>query len=244
MGFLLKYRRFISLFFLTEEGEPVDGFSFFPTAESEKLFKRHNLIFRGRSASFDLFYGETPFLPIEQRLCFRIGIRFSESGFMQRYGLTTDTSLHSALFFGNLSSGTIQTGEESMMTTGSVAGPDDTCNLKKQSFNKIEQVEEGTTSISYVLTNSLDPGQTKTVEATLMGDEDYVVLPLNPVDQPNYFDAEGLYYLEHQGQTERIYLHDELRQKKMDGVVEIYWEASQKSVPNETGQLYKIKLKT
>lgn len=258
MGFVIKYNRFFSVM-LDELGteNPVEGFTFFPTKECSRALKNYNLVFRFRPSGFEVFYSETPIIPIESLTLFSFGFTIADAGIYKKYGLEkendSDTTVYQpALYFDNrnLDGSIITTSPASLVAEGSeinktVTAPD-TCKIYGQTF-KVYDSTAGTPPSSYELSHRFDAGLNQTIPVANIPGQDVLTTTINSVDQEeDYISESGPYLL--QADTDpppnrNIYLNDELGRRTVHGVVDIYWEVSQGTVPQDSGQAYHITFK-
>lgn len=258
MGFVIKYRRFFSVL-LNESvtGNDVEGFTFFPTEQCSRILKNYNLVFRPRPAGFEVYFSETPIISIESLIRFSFGFTIADAGIYKKYGLEkeneSDTTVYQpALYFDNRNAdGSIITiSPASLVAAGSetdktVTAPD-TCKIYRQTF-KVYDSTEGNPPSSYELSHRFDSGLTQTISVVNIPDVDVLTTTINSVDlKEDYISEPGPYLL--QADTDpppdrNVYLNDEFGSQTVHGVVDIYWEASQDTVPLESGQAYQITFK-
>lgn len=260
MGFVIKYSRFFSVTMLEEDrDEPLEGFRFFPSKECLKKLSDFKLIFRPRPYGFEVFYSETPLIPISQKIRFSFGFTLSETGFFEKYGLVktdeADTENYQpGLFFDNLnaSGAIITSASSSIVAAGS--GTDervsaaDTFKISRQTF-KVYDSAGGTAPSSYELTHMYEPSVQQTVPAAPGNGANVLVTTINSIDlEDDYLTEPGPYLLEadvNPPAPRRMYLSNELGEESVHGVVDIYWETTQNTVADpDMGQQYQITFKT
>lgn len=260
MGFIIKYNRFFSVTFGEENSdEPVEGFRVFPTHDCRQKLHNFNLVFKPRSFGFEVFYSETPLIPITERVRFTFGFEFPDAGIFQKYGLTkeneSDTTIYQpGLFFDNLQSdGTILTASPASLVA-SGAGEDqrvtaaDTYRIYRQTF-KVFDSTAGTVPVSYQLSHKYESTLQQTIPVISGSGLDIIITTINSVDlEEDYIDESGPYLLEADTDPtpphRNVYLNNELGQNSARGVIDIFWETAQNSVADpETGQQYQITFK-
>lgn len=252
MGFLIKYSRFFSVQMKNDAtGQLLQGFRFFPTDECRRQLRNYNLVFRPRAYGFDVYYSEVPLVPISKRTQFTVGFTIADPAFLKTYGLTktnpSDTTHYQpGLYFDNLDSGgSIITGSTPQgLSEAATANAADTYRIYGQTFKRFDPNNSDVPS-SYELTHKYQPALTQTVPVSAGPDADYVTTTINSIDMGvDYLAEPGPYLLEAAGPSpfdRKVYLDNELSRSGARGVVNIYWETSQQSVPNpDTGQLYQI----
>lgn len=256
MGFVIKYNRFFSVT-LGEEGagDIMEGFTFFPTRECQRMMDNHNLVFRSRSAGFEVFYSETPLIPITESVRFSFGFRIPDAGLFEKYGLVredeTDTTVYQpGLYFDNLNpDGSIISGSPASIVAsgtdpGETVSSADTYRIYRQTF-KVYDEAGGTPPSSYELSHQYNTSLTQTNPVDPDPAAGSLVTTINSIDlNGDYISESGPYLLEADVQpppNRKVYLSEELGQKGAHGVVDIYWENPQDTVPDpEKGQEYNI----
>lgn len=186
MGFIIKYNRFFSVM-INESftGNPIEGFTFSPTKECAQVLKNYNLVLRTRQSGFEVFYSETPIIPIESRVRFSFGFTLPDSGIFKKYGLVnendSDTTVYQpALYFDNLNAdGTIiDTSPASLVSEGSAP---DTCKIYGQTF-KVYDSTEGTPPSTYELSHRFDASLKQTSAVVHIPGLDFLTTTINSVD--------------------------------------------------------------
>lgn len=257
MGFIIQYKRFISVSFSGEDSaDPIGNFEFFTTSETERVLRNYNLVFRPHSSGFFLYYSASPFIAISRRVSFTFGFTFSDVGLFKAYGLTHNggedaTALEPCLFFDNLTQdGSIITSENGSLVAsgaglnGRVSSAD-TRQIYQQTFNITHSADEGTPE-NYILRHQYDSSIEQTVPAREAEAGQSITTTINSVDMgDNYISKPGPYLLqtESPASTRNIYLNNELGRRPARGVIDIHWETAQDTVADETGQQYNITFK-
>lgn len=259
MGFIIQYKRFISVSFYEEgshENEPVNGFSFFATSETQKVLRNYNLVFRPHSSGFLIYYCASPEISITERIFFTIGFTFSDTGLFEKFGLIKtdedDTTVYEpGLYFDNLmpDGSVISTDNASLVASG--AGSDervsaeDTRHIYQQTFNLTDSAKVSIPE-NYILKHQFDSSIEQTFPVVKDEDMQSITTTINSVDMgENYISKPGPYLLQttSPASTRNIYLNNELGKKSARGVIDIFWEIAQNTVADETGQQYNITFK-
>ena len=260
MGFIIKYKRFFSVSF-GEEGstDPLAGFRIYPTSECRRKLENYNLVFKQRSYGFEVFYSESPLIPIAERVRFTFGFKIPDAGIFKRYGLVKDsesdpTVYQPGLFFDNLESdGSIRMASPASIVASGAGVNErvtaaDTYRVFGQTFKVYDSTTE-TVPSSYQLSHKYEASLQETYVVTPAAASETVITTINsPEPKENYIGESGPFLLEadtHPTPPHRnIYLNNELRQKSAQGVIDIYWETDQSNnaAPN-TGQQYEITFK-
>lgn len=256
MGFVIKYNRFFSVT-LGEEGAGniMEGFTFFPTQECRRLMDNYNLVFRSRSAGFELFYSENPLIPISESVRFSFGFSIPDAALFEKYGLVredeTDTTVYQpGLYFDNLNpDGSIISGSPASIVAsgkdpGDTVSSTDTYRIHRQTF-KVYDDAGGTAPSSYELSHQYNTSLTQTNPVVSDPAGGHLVTTINSIDlEGDYISETGPYLLEADVQPppdRKVYLSEELGRKGAQGVVDIYWDTSQDTVSDpEKGQEYTI----
>jgi hypothetical protein len=257
MGFIIQYNRFFSVSMM-ENGldKPIGEFSFFAVSETLRTLRNHNLLFRPSNSGFEVYYCSTPLIPITEKVRFTIGFRYSNNSLYEKYGLTkTDSSdllvYEPALCFDNLTpDGSIIT-EQGASLAASGAEPDehvavqDTGRIYSQTFTLVQVANEAVPE-NYILKHRYQPSPEQTVPVNIADDAQTVQTIINSADRDgDYMSEPGPYTLKTSSpeSAQNIYLHNELAGRSARGVVDIYWESTQNSVAEDTGQQYYITFK-
>jgi hypothetical protein len=257
MGFIIQYKRFFSVSFYEEESnEPLNGFSFFATSETQKVLRNYNLVFRPHSSGFLVYYCASPEISITERIRFTIGFTFSDTGLFEKFGLTKtdddDTTVYEpGLCFDNLKPdrSVITTDKASLVASGE--GPDervaaeDTRHIYPQTFNLTHSTKVSIPE-NYILKHQYDSSIEQTVPVAEADDMQTITTTINSIDMgENYISKPGPYLLKttSPASTRNIYLNNELGKKSARGVIDIFWETAQNTVADETGQQYNITFK-
>lgn len=257
MGFIIQYKRFFSVTMM-EDGldKPIGNFSFFAVSETVRTLRSYNLLFRPSDSGFEVYYCTTPLLPITDKVRFTFGFRYSDSSLYEKYGLSkTDSSdpviYEPALCFDNLTSGGSIITEQGASLAASGSDPEehvaaeDTGRIYSQTFTLV-QTANHTVPENYILKPRYQPSPVQTIPVNAAEDAQTVQTIINSADwENNYMSEPGPYTLKSSSpeSTRNIYLHNELARKSALGVVDIYWETTQNSVAEDTGQQYQITFK-
>ncbi|CAN5447924.1 hypothetical protein BH23BAC3_BH23BAC3_07820 [soil metagenome] len=258
MGFLIKYNRFFNVTFAEAGSEgALQGFRFFADDETKRKLLDFKLVFRPHSSGFQVYFSESPLIPITEKTRFTFGFSFSNSGIYEKYGLTKSgeedtTVFEPGLYFDNLNSDgdVITSGIASIVAAGiglneSVTAAD-TCHIYRQTF-KVFNSAADTVPANYTLKHRFDSSLQQTIPVENTADVDTIITTINSVDLDDDFISQpGPYLLESAApsNSRKIYLNDELGQKRARGVIDIYWDKAQNSVADaKTGQQYKITFK-
>lgn len=258
MGVIIKYSRFFNVT-IREDGSDntLEGFTFFPTRKSRHKLSNYNLVFRPRPSGFEVFYSETPLIPISDKIRFSFGFSIADTGLFEKYGLTrqdeSDTTVYQpGLYFDNLNpDGSIITDSPASIVA-SGTGPDetvaaaDTYKIYRQTF-KVYDAAAGTPPSSYELSHEYATSLVQT-NPVAPGAGDYLITTINSIDlEEDYISDPGPYLLEADTDPppdRKVYLSEELGRKGAHGVIDIYWENSQDTISDpDKGQEYNITFK-
>lgn len=259
MGFIIAYNRFFKVTFSEGNSEStLDGFRFFATKESQRLFNDYKLVFRPETNGFEVYYCSSPLIPISKKICFTFGFLIPRGRFFEKYGLVNsgedDTEIYQpGLCFNNLKEdgAIIKTSPSSIVAGGSGlnerVSAADTCRIHRQTFKVFDSTKE-TVPENYILKHKYDSSIQQSIPVNQDAEIETIITTINPVDAgENYIDRPGPYLLESGTEppvTQSVYLNNELGQRSVRGVIDIYWDASQNSVADpQKGQEYKITFK-
>ncbi len=259
LGFIIKYNPFFSVtVYEKDSNNPFESFSFFPTIECRRLLNNFNLVFRPRSSGFEVFYGETPLIPITEKNRFSFGLTFSDFGLFEKYGLTktgeSDTAVYQpGFYFDNLkSNGSIVTANPASMVAAGTASnktvsAEDTYRLRRQTFHVYDAAGDSAPS-GYELSHMFNPSLTQTIPVKPNPGMAYLATTINSIDmEEDYLGQPGPYLLKANKQpppVRNLYLSDELGRGEAQGAIDIYWGKPQNNVSNPgQGQRYTITFK-
>lgn len=259
MGFIIAYNRFFKVTFSEESGlSTLKEFRFFVTKKTQRLFNNYKLVFRPESHGFEVYYRSSPLIPISEKICFTFGFSISAGRFFENYGLVNSGEGNTevcqpGLCFNNLKEdgAIIKTSPSSIVADGSGlnerVSAADTCKIHRQTFKVFNSAKE-TVPDNYKLKHKYDSSIQQTVPVVRNAGIETITTTINPVEAgENYIDRPGPYLLESGTEppvTQSVYLNNELGQKSVRGVIDIYWDASQNSVADpQKGQEYKITFK-
>jgi len=257
MGFIIQYNRFFSVTMM-ENGldNPIKDFRFFAVSDTQRTLRNYNLLFRPSNSGFEVYYCSTPLIPITGLVRFTIGFRYSNSSLNEKYGLSDTENgdalvYEPALCFDNLTSGgSILTGQgASLAASGSDPGEhvsvEDTGHIYSQTFTLVKAVDE-TVPEKYILKHRYQSGSEQIIPVNVAEGAKTVQTIINSADlDDDYISEPGPYTLKTSSpeSTRNIYLHNELAGRSARGVVDIYWETTQDTVAEDTGQQYYITFK-
>lgn len=257
MGFIIQYNRFFSVTMIDEGlDKPIGEFSFFAVSETLRTFRDHNLLFRPTNSGFEVYYCSNPLIPISEKIRFTFGFRYSNNSLYEKFGLTqADSSdplvYEPALCFDNITPGGSIITEQGASLASSGSDPDehvaveDTGRIYSQTFTLIQAANEAVPE-NYILKHRYRPLPEQTVPVNVAEGAQTVQTIINSADMgDDYIREPGPYTLKTNSpeSTRNIYLHNELAGQSARGVVDIYWETTQNSVAEDTGQQYYITFK-
>ena len=259
MGFIIKYNRFFSVTFGVEgSNEPLQGYRVFPDSDCRQVLDNYNLAFRSRTTGFEVFYSESPLIPIKDRVRFTFGFHIPDAGIFKKYGLAKEddsdaTVYQPGLFFDNLQAdGSVITSTPASITA-SGSGMDervtaaDTFRIYRQTF-KVYDSSDTPLPAHYELSHLYDSTLQQTVPVTAAPGADTVITTINSVDlEEDYIGQPGPYLLESNTGSpppKNVYLSEELGRKAAKGVIDIYWETAQNTIADpDTGLQYHVTFK-
>lgn len=255
MSMVIKYAPFFSVTMISEiNGTPISGFSFFPLMKCRHELQNFNMVFRPRPSGFDVYYCTTPLISIDSLKRFSFGFRIHDTGFLNRYGLTSEgpadpEKYQPNLYFDNLASdGSVITTSPSSLVTGGLnfATVDDTYQFYPQTFT-VKDEPGDTAPTEYTLTDLYNPATVQTVPAVQGSPDDFRYTIINSVDlKEEYLGDVGPYMLsaDTEPDMQRVYLDNELSRSRAHGVINIFWETAQNTISDPTlGLQYTITFK-
>lgn len=258
MGFLIKYSHLIHLS-MTEgdvNGSSIDGIDIFPLGACQRLLENFKMVFRKRKAGFDIYFSETPLVPINSRVRFSFGLSISDPALFTRYGLVkkddTDTKVYEpGLYFDNLKAdGSIITGSPaSLVSSGTdldqFTMASDTFKIYPLTFHTF--IKTGSTIPSqFELDHKYETSLKRTYPVVAAPGMDYIVTTINsPSEGNDYIRTSGAFTLKADTDSppnRNVYLSSEVGgPHNVQGVVDLYWDAPQNTVSDpEKGQEYHI----
>lgn len=238
MSFILQFRRLFSVFVREESsGVLLTGFSFAPSEQSRRLLAKHQLLFRARPGGCEVYYRLNPRAadPLLGRISSRVRFTFclepGEPTFFARYEPDLDAETGPQLYLDNLTAaGAIQPPTEQSLSAGTVVQRADAVKVVPQLFFAPAPVGGAGAPTRFIVRDKFNPA-TVVLEAPISAGPG-VTQTLTPIDLSGH--PPGPYTLETDaaGAAARtIYADDTLAGVKTLGLMDLYWETAQDSVP-------------
>lgn len=254
MSFTLSYNHFFTVRVLdADSGLPIEGIAFIPSEQCAINLNKHRLTFKIRTGGFDVFYQQNPealvplLAPINQRTKFSFGFVISDPNFFTKYEPDLDNPPQ--LYLDNLdSTGTILAASNAVLSENAEVELADTAKIYATTFSITTDLTQAPVPTLYDINEKHNPANTlQSVAIDNPLGLDQVVTKLNDTvaQAASFISAAGPYLLESdsgQPATRTIYLDDQLVRENITGIVDIYWENSQDTVP-PGGNNYEIRFK-
>lgn len=253
MSFTLSYIDFFNIRVLdVDSGNPIDGIHFIPSAECKMNLEKHRLLLKKRTGGLDIYYQENPeassplLAPIKKRTRFGFGLVISDPNFFSSYEPDLDDPPQ--LYFDNLDgAGAILAGAVEVLSENAQVQVVDTAKVYAKTFSVVTDLTVAPAPSSYSIKEKHGPATLQTVLIDNSSGTNKVTTKLNdPIQQAaSFVDASGPYLLESDSglpATSTIYLDDQLVRQSLTGIIDIYWETDQDTVP-PGGTSYEIRFK-
>lgn len=253
MSFTLSYIDFFNIRVLdVDSGNPIEGMQFIPSLECKVNLEKHRLLLKKRTGGLNIYYQENPeaasplLAPIKKRTKFGFGLVISDPDFFSRY--EPDLDKPSQLYFDNLDgAGTLLAGATEVLSENAQVEAVDATKMYSKTFSIATDLSLAPTPSSYSINEKHGPATLQTVLIDTSSGMNQVTTKLNdPLQQAaSFIAASGPYLLESdsgQPATQTIYLNDQLVKQNLSGIIDIYWETAQDTVP-PGGSKYEIRFK-
>ncbi|HFA49700.1 MAG TPA: hypothetical protein ENJ95_11880 [Bacteroidetes bacterium] len=227
-------------------GEELDDFLFRPTPRCRKLLADHQLLFKQRETGFDLYLKKNPNASpqllgaIASRREFSFGISLQNPAFFDTYQPGANAIGKRKMYLTNLTpSGNIQAPGNQRLMEGASVQLADLFQLKPKTYNETTDLGGAPAPAEWVVKEHFS--------GTAIGDpfpvssQSGVDMAFAKIDLSE--EANGLYDLEPNPSTiagSAVYVDDYLGGRGVIGLVNLYWESAQTSVP-AGGQAYFIR---
>jgi len=246
----------ISLTVGSKDGPPVDGIRFFPIDTCHKMLADYKLVFRNRVAGFDLYFSETPLVPINSKVRLSFGLTIADPTLFKRYGLVkkddSDPKVYEpGLYFDNLKAdgSIISSSPASLVSAGTgldqFTTASDTYKIYPLTFHTIVE-SDITIPSQFELDHKFNSSLKRTYPVIANPGMDYIVTTINsPSEGNDYISTPGAFSLKADTDpppTRNVYLSSNVGgPQNIQGVVDLYWDASQNTVSDQKkGQEYHI----
>lgn len=254
MSYTISYQRFFTVRVKEDgSGNSVRGLRFVPTSSCESLLNKYQLVFKTMDDGFDIYYksfpeASTPIpAPIENKIKFTFGIQILDPSFATKY--EPNTIEVPQYYLDNLtSSGSISTGQN--LTASTKLDTADLTYIKQRSFTQKTELPDGNEPGEWRIKEKFGTATLQTVPITVPSDPKmpYIDVRINDPDAhaAEYITDEGPYILETdkpEPSPATVYLSNEVKQHDFNGVLDMYWNSIQSSVPVDTGRAYQIIVK-
>lgn len=238
MGFVLDYQPFFKVSAVEEgSGSPLAGFSFAPTSRCVRLLRDHQLIFRNRETGFAIYFATNPRAadPLMGKITsfsqFGFALRLKDSAFFTRYAPDPAAMPAAQFYFDNLlDSGAIQPAPQQHLSAGAFVDVADVARIYPHVFFAKTDLSGGSVPTKHLVKKKFDPSVTvKEVTIDTSSGASLASTRIDLTDQ-----TEGPYLLDTDavGSTSlTIYIDNELAAQKNLGIVDIFWETPQDTVP-------------
>jgi hypothetical protein len=237
MSFILQHRPLFSVSVQdSASSDTLPAFSFAPGSRTRRLLDDHQLVFRPLDTGFAVYYRLNPQAanplmgPIRSRVRLSFLVRLTESGFFERYepSLTPDTGPQ--FYLDNLTSGgAIQPATTPELSAGSVVQKDDAMKLVPQIFTATADVSGAAPPSKFVVRDKFNPATVVLQVPITAGGSDAAQSKIDLSDEPA-----GPYLLETDAagaSRKTIYADDGVVGSQAIGLVDLYWETAQDTVP-------------
>jgi len=255
MSITLTYKRFFTVR-VKEQGsnKPIRSLRFSPTQKCQDVLSRYQLVFKQQDNGFDVYYKSYPTAstpvptPIEDKIKFTFGLKIIDPAFQTKY--EPDTVEIPQFYLDNLKTdGGISPGQN--LTASTKLDSADLAFLKQQSFSIKTALPGGANNpTEWQIKEKFGSNtlQTNTIDIPTSPAMPFVYTSINnPITQKaDYLAEEGPYIFKTNKAsppTATIYLSNEIKQKAVNGVLDIYWNSIQSNVPADTGKEYQIIIK-
>lgn len=238
MGFVLDYQPFFKVSVEEEgNGSPLQGFSFAPTSRGARLLSDHQLIFQARETGFAVYFATNPRAAdplmgkINRLSQFGFSVRLKDSTFFSRYAPNPAAMPAVQFYFDNLmDSGDIQPASRQHLSAGAFIDVEDAAGIHPHIFFAKADLSEGTSPTKHLVKEKFDPSVTvKEVTIDTSSGASLVSTRIDLSDQPS-----GPYLLDTDAVThtpQTIYLDNALAVQGNLGIIDIFWETPQDTVP-------------
>jgi hypothetical protein len=238
MGFVLDYQPFFKLVVRAEgSNNPLSGLTFAPTSHCARRLRDHQMVFRARETGFAVYFAANPQArdpllgAITDRSRFSFTLHLKDSTFFTRHAPNPATMPAPHMYFDNLeASGAIQTAGQHALSEGAFVDLNDTAHLHPHVFTVQSDLSEGSPPTRYIIQDRFAPAGT--VKEVAIGTGGGGALVATRIDLTAL--ASGPYLIESDaaGATpQTIYIDDDLAAQGALGIVDIYWETRQDTVP-------------
>jgi hypothetical protein len=238
MGFVLDYQLFFKVSVVEEgSGSPLKGFFFSPTSRCVRLLSDHQLIFRARETGFSVYFATNPRAadPLMGKITrlsqFGFAVRLKDSTFFNRYAPDPAAMPDAQFYFDNLlDSGDIQLASRQHLSAGAFINVDDAARIHPHVFFAKADLSGGTVPTKHLVKEKFDPSVTvKEVTIDTSSGASLASTRIDLSDQPS-----GPYLLDTDAVThtpQTIYLDNALAAEGNLGIIDIFWETPQDTVP-------------
>ncbi|MCG9972594.1 hypothetical protein [Christiangramia crocea] len=255
MSFSITYHRFFVVHIKEHtSNKPIRFLKFQPTETTRELLKKYQLIFRKRDDGFEIYYKTNEYAnpalenPISGRLKFSFVIRITSFSLFSEY--EPENPVAPNFYFDNLtSSGAISNASAGNLTSSSHFQKDDIVRLYPLTFSVSTPQNIPNAPTEWRLKKYFTPKDLlQTVNIDNPDSLPAISVRINdPLKNPSeYIDQNGVYTLEADSATpkpETVYLDDQLSGKSVHGILDLYWDTSQDSVPANSGKEFQINFK-
>ena len=244
MGFIRDYKVFFNVKVVDYTTDsPLAMFSFLPRSNCQQLLVDHQLIFRNLDTGFSVYFAENPIArdpvvgKISSRVRFGFAMRLKDSSLFSRYSLVPSELSGPQFYLDNLLvSGAIQPLSHQPLCEGEYVGIVDSARICPHIFFVKTDLSRGIPPTKYMIKQKFEPSATiKEVLINVSSGSGVVNTKIDLADQ-----TDGPYLLDTDDDSARtIYVDNtEFTQGNL-GVIDIYWEVGQDSIP-EGGLSYTL----
>lgn len=238
MGFVLDYQPFFKVNVVEEgSGSPLAGLFFAPTSRCVRLLSDHQLIFRARETGFAVYFATNPRAadPLMGKITrlsqFGFTVRLKDSTFFSRYVPDQAEMPAAQFYFDNLlDSGVIQPASRQHLSGGAFIDVDDAAGIHPHIFFAKVVLSEGTAPTKHIVKEKFDPSVT--VKEVTIDASSGVSLASTRIDLSDQTDGPYLLDTDATGSTPiTIYIDNDLAAQGDLGIIDIFWETPQDTVP-------------
>ena len=249
MGFVLDYQPFFKVT-VVEEGSarPLAGLSFGPTARCARLLRDHQLVFRARETGFAVYFATNPrsadplMGQITRLARFGFAMRLKDSAFFTRYAPDPASLPAAQFYFDNLlGSGAIQPASQQHLSVEALVDTADTARILPHVFFATADLSGGSIPTKHLVKKKFAPSVT--VREVTINTGSGGSLASTRIDLSGQPDGPYLLVTDASGSIpQTVYLDDALAGQGSLGIIDIFWQTPQDTVPMG-GQNYTMTFK-
>ena len=246
MSFVIQYHPFVNLTVEEEgTGTGMSAFSFRPTYECEHALANQKMVFRPRDQGFQIFYQKNPMVPdallgpITSRVRFSFAVHLNEQSLFETHEPDLNGQTGPQLYLDNLTAGgNIQS--KDTLTASTVIQATDASRVYPPVFQAAADLSVPGPPTAFRVLDKFNPATTVLSEPITSTVSGPVSIKIDLSGKPS-----GPYTLATDAASppaRTIYIDEALARSGVFGVLDIYWETRQDTVP-ANGLDYFIRLR-